>query len=384
MNILVIFGTRPEAIKLAPVIAELRRRPGLNVGVAVTSQHRQLLDQVLSVFQIVPDADLDIMQPRQTLAGLGSRVLVSVDALLASRGSDLVLVQGDTSSAFLAALAAFYRGVPVAHVEAGLRTESATNPFPEEMNRRLLSQVALLHFAPTERAGRALLGEGMVPERVFVTGNTVVDALQHIRSSEAYRATTPPVIVRPGERLILVTLHRRESWGVLDRICGALKTIAKRRPDVQVVMPVHPNPAVSETIRQVLGGTPRVTLLDALDYLSFLKLLEQSWMVMTDSGGVQEEAPILGRPVLVLRENTERPEAVDLGVALVVGTEPAAIIAAALTLIDDGQRYREMARPVSPFGDGRAASRIADVIMARQDAIEAYARNTGNPRAVAS
>lgn len=380
MRVLVVFGTRPEAIKVAPVIAELRRRPGIEVGVAVTSQHRELLEQVLAVFELVPDVDLGVMTPRQSLAGLASKVLSEMDALLATRATDLVVVQGDTSSAFVAALAAFYRGIPVAHVEAGLRTDSPTNPFPEEMNRRLLSQVALLHFAPTERARRALLSEQIPGERIFMTGNTVVDAMRHVRGSEAYRSASSGVVVQPGERLILVTLHRRENWSALGAICGALKSIAEARPEVRFAIPVHPNPAVRDTILSALAQTPQVTLLDPLDYLSFLKLMDQSWLVMTDSGGVQEEAPVFGKPVLVLRDNTERPEAAELGVSQVVGTAPAAIVAACLAIIDEPSRYAQMARSVSPFGAGDAAARIADIIVHEQAAIANYASDSGMTR----
>lgn len=381
MTVVVVFGTRPEAIKLAPVIAAMRQRRDIEVRVAVTAQHRELLEQMLQVFDLVPDVDLDLMQPNQTLAGLGSRILVGVEQLLKAQTPDLMVVQGDTSSAFLSALSAFYQGVPVAHVEAGLRTDSPQNPFPEEMNRRLVSQLALLHFAPTEGARKALVAEGIESRRVFVTGNTVVDALQQVRRSSAYRQTRLPVAVLPDQKLILVTLHRRESWSVLGEICRALKAIATQRTNTRIVIPVHPNPAVRDVITAELGAVNGVTLIDPVDYFSFLKLLEASALVLTDSGGVQEEAPILGRPVLVLRDNTERPEAVALGVSRVVGTNADTIVAAALALIDDDAHYASMAKTVSPFGDGHAAARIAEIIATHHDEIETYARSGGNPRA---
>jgi len=368
VKIVVVFGTRPEAIKLAPVIAELRRRPGVTMRIVTTAQHRELVEPVLKLFSIVPDRDLAVMQPRQTLAELSGRVLVAMDALLRDERPDLVVVQGDTTSAFICALAAFYRGIPVAHVEAGLRTSSPTNPFPEEMNRRLTGALASLHFAPTERARRALIAEGVADARVFVTGNTVVDALHFIRASEPFKAVPPPVRVDDGrERLLLVTLHRRESWGAsLDAMCGALRTIAGRRRDVRIAWPVHLNPAVSDSVRAALGDTPRVTLLEPLDYMQFIALMQASWLILTDSGGVQEEAPALGRPVLVLRETTERPEAVDAGVARLVGTDPEAIVNAVVALLERPEDRDRMARAVSPFGDGHAAARIADVLEAHR------------------
>jgi UDP-N-acetylglucosamine 2-epimerase (non-hydrolysing) len=370
MKILVVFGTRPEAIKLAPVIAELRRRPDISLRIVTTAQHRDLLDQVLTVFEIVPDVDLGVMQPRQTLAELSGRVLVAMDAHLSGDPPDLMIVQGDTTSAFICTLAAFYRGVPVAHVEAGLRTHSPTEPFPEEMNRRLTGALAALHFAPTERARRALLAEGVRADDVFVTGNTVVDALHYIRQTEAYRQSSLPVRVDQGVRLLVVTLHRRESWGApLAGMCSALREIVECRPDVHVVLPVHPNPAVRESVHRALGTLPRVTLVEPLDYIEFIALLDASWLVLTDSGGVQEEAPALGRPVLVLRNTTERPEAVEQGVARLVGTDREAIVNAALHLLDHPDERDRMARAVSPFGDGRAAIRIADILEARRGAI---------------
>ena len=366
MNVLVAFGTRPEAIKLAPVIRELKRRPRIALRVVTTAQHRQLLDQVLAVFSITPDADLGVMQPEQTLSELSGRVLAAFDRSLHDDRPDLVLVQGDTTSAFMCALAAFYRQVAVGHVEAGLRTESQFDPFPEEMNRRLTSALSTLHFVPTERAHRALVAEG-VPERaIFKTGNTVVDAIQQIRATDAYRSVRAAVSAVADQRLILITLHRRESWGEpLAGMCGAIREIVARHRDVRVVFPVHLNPWVHDLVSRELGTVERVQLAEPFDYLTFVAHMEASTLILTDSGGVQEEAPTLGKPVLVLRNTTERPEAIEHGTARRVGTDPKTIVAAAAELLTDAAAYATMARAVSPFGDGRAAIRIADVIEAR-------------------
>jgi UDP-N-acetylglucosamine 2-epimerase (non-hydrolysing) len=366
VTIVLVMGTRPEAIKLAPLVAELRRRPKVMLRVVTTGQHRDLLDQVLATFSIVPDDDLDVMQPEQSLADLSGRVLSGMDRLLTRSTPDAVVVQGDTTTAFICALAAWYRRVPVAHVEAGLRSGSAADPFPEEMNRRLTGRVAALHFAPTDRARRALLDEGVSADTIFVTGNTVVDALLSITQSEAYKSIALPVPTEDGTRLLLVTLHRRESWGEpLAGMCRALRTILESRPDVRIVFPVHANPAVQRTVREQLGGNDRIALMPPVDYFTFIKLMEASWLVLTDSGGVQEEAPVLGRPVFVLRETTERPEAIECGVARAVGTDPDAIVRHTLALLDNPGEHAAMARTVSPFGDGHAAPRIADILEAR-------------------
>jgi UDP-N-acetylglucosamine 2-epimerase (non-hydrolysing) len=366
MTVLVAFGTRPEAIKLAPVIIELRRRSRMRVLVVTTGQHRELVSQVLNVFAIVPDADLGVMQPRQALAALSSRVLASMDQRLAEMKPDLVVVQGDTTSAFMCALAAFYRRIPVGHVEAGLRTLSALDPFPEEMNRRLTSRLSSWHFAPTDRARECLIAEGVSPDALFMTGNTVVDALCQIRETDAFKAVQLPVKTGRGERLLLVTLHRREHWGApLLGMCKALRAIVEQCGDVRIVIPVHLNPAVREVVYAELGNVSRISLIEPLEYLPFIALMEASWLVLTDSGGVQEEAPALGCPVLVLRNTTERPEAVESGVARLVGTDPDAILRAALDLLQHPDRRAEMARRVSPFGDGHAARRIADVLEAQ-------------------
>jgi len=357
----VVFGTRPEAIKLAPLVRELKNRAQSRVVVVSTGQHRELLEQALDVFAIRPDVDFGIMLPEQTLSGLTSRLLPALDRLIAEDRPDVLVVQGDTTSAFVSALAAFYHRVPVAHVEAGLRTDNPVDPFPEEINRRLTSVVSAFHFAPTPRARERLLAESVSADRIWVTGNTVVDALHHIRGTDAFRRIQPTVD-RAG-RLLLVTLHRRESWGAaLEQMCRAIRCVVERHGDVRVAFPVHLNPAVRECVVRVLDGIDRVSLMPPLDYLSFLAVMDASWLVLTDSGGVQEEAPVLGKPVLVLRETTERPEAVESGVARLVGTREQAITDAVEELLRDPAARDRMARAVSPFGDGQASRRIADVL----------------------
>lgn len=363
-RICVAFGTRPEAIKLAPVIKALRRRPDVTVTVVTTGQHRELLDQALAAFGLVGDVSLDVMSPRQTLAGLSGRMVPAFDEVIDQHRPDVVIVQGDTTSAFACALAAFYRRVPVAHVEAGLRTDDLLNPFPEEANRRLLSVVATWHFAPTVRARERLLAEGVAASSVYTTGNTIVDALQQIRDSDAYRSAQVNAASN-GVKQILVTLHRRESWGVpLEGMCGALRAIADRHADVRVVFPVHLNPRVQDSVSAILRGHDRIALLPPVGYLDFLSMIERSWVVLTDSGGIQEEAPVFGTPVLVLRDTTERPEAVESGVAELVGTSEGAIVSAVERLLCTPGARDAMARAVSPFGDGRASERIADVLTA--------------------
>jgi len=352
-------GTRPEAIKMAPVVLELRRRPWARVRVLATAQHREMLDQVLGLFAIAPDRDLDLMRPNQTLAALTARLLDGLDGALEQESPWAVLAQGDTTTVLATALACFYRRIPFGHVEAGLRTGDLAYPFPEEMNRSLAGRLAAVHFAPTESARANLLREGALPATIHVTGNTVIDALLQVAAREA-----PPLPGVPdGRRLLLVTAHRRENFGApLAAICRALLTLVERNPDVHVLYPVHLNPNVSGPVRAALGGHPRVTLCPPLDYLPFVAAMKRSTLILSDSGGVQEEAPALGKPVLVLRAETERPEAVAEGVVKLVGTEHDAIVEAAQTLLDDADAYRAMARGVSPYGDGHAAGRIADVL----------------------
>jgi UDP-N-acetylglucosamine 2-epimerase (non-hydrolysing) len=370
-RLLFVFGTRPEAIKLAPVILAARRRPEFSVRVCVTAQHRQMLDQVLTLFGIVPDSDLDLMRPGQTLAALTARIVEAVDAELASTSADVVIVQGDTTTTMAAALAAFYRRVPVAHVEAGLRTGQRDSPFPEEVNRTITSRLADRHFAPTTSARANLLLEGIPTKVIEVTGNTVIDALLWVR--ERVREN-PPELPPPGAHLlsamrplVLVTGHRRESFGGgLEAICQALGRLADTFPDTDFVYPVHLNPSVQEPVHRLLGGRANVFLLPPLGYAPFVALLDRSTLVMTDSGGIQEEAPSLGKPVLVMRETTERPEAVAAGTARLVGTDAGRIVAEAAALLRDPAARLAMVATVNPFGDGCASDRILDALSEAQ------------------
>jgi len=359
-----VFGTRPEAIKLAPVIRAVELDPDLRSRVLVTAQHRELLDQALVPFGITPDVDLDLMRPGQALADLTTRVLDGMDRVLAAEQPDLVLVQGDTTTVFVAALAAFYRGIPTGHVEAGLRSFDLANPFPEEANRRLTTQIAALHFAPTRRAEENLLREGVPEERVILTGNTVVDALQSIAGRPDL--PPPPAAWRdlPGGICpVLVTLHRRESWGPpLAGICRALRAAADALPHVRLLYPVHPQPRVRETVEPLLRDHPRISLVDPLGYLEHVAAMKACSFIVTDSGGIQEEAPVLGKPVLVLREVTERPEAVEAGTSWLVGTRERDVYDAVVALATDDDRHGRMAHAVSPYGDGRAAERTVVAI----------------------
>jgi UDP-N-acetylglucosamine 2-epimerase (non-hydrolysing) len=371
-KVLAVFGTRPEAIKLAPVLKELHARPAeFAVQCCVTAQHRDLLDQVLRLFRIETDYDLDLMTPGQSLFDVTDRVLAGVGEVLARARPDLVLVQGDTTTTMAASLAAFYLKIPVAHVEAGLRTRDKRAPFPEEINRRVTSCIADFHFAPTAVARANLLAEGIAPQSVWVTGNTVVDALQEVRAQIRSDAALEQglkerfAFLDAGRKLILVTGHRREKFGAgLEDICKALKTIAERRLDVEVVYPVHPNPSVREPVMRLLGGGKlrNLHVIEPLDYLAFVYLLIQCRLVLTDSGGIQEEAPSLGKPVLVLRDTTERMEAVEAGRARLVGSDPEAIFAGTVRLLDDERAYAAMAGAGNPFGDGMASRRIADAL----------------------
>lgn len=368
VRVLSIFGTRPEAIKLAPVIRALEARPECVISrVCVTAQHRAMLDQVLNLFDIVPDYDLNVMQVSQTPAQVAARVLALLGPLLAGEKPDWVLVQGDTTSVMAATMAAFYSRVKVGHVEAGLRTGNKLYPFPEEINRRVVGAVADLHFAPTARARCNLLREGVAEDTIFVTGNPVIDSLkwvagrplQHDALASALSDLAGIVGGGNSERLILVTAHRRENFGEpLADICQALREIVERYRDVHIVYPVHPNPNVTGPVYQQLGVIPRITLLPPLDYLLMVHLMKRCYLVLTDSGGLQEEAPSLGVPVLVLRDVTERPEAVEAGAARLVGTGADQIVSETCRLLDDRQAYEDMARAVNPYGDGRAAGRI--------------------------
>ncbi len=356
-TILFIFGTRPEAIKLSALILHLRRFPeSYLVEVCVTAQHRGMLDQVLEVFGIQPDYDLDVMQPGQSLLQSTARIMSALEPVFLSAKPDLAIVQGDTTTTFCGALAAFYSGVPVAHVEAGLRTGDLRQPFPEELNRVLASRLATLHFAATQQAADNLAKEG-IASNVWVTGNTGIDAVLSVR--EAAMPPFPPDHLNfPSKRMILVTAHRRESFGEgFERICHALATIADR-PDVHLVYPVHPNPNVQEPVNRYLRPHPNITLMEPLDYVGFVNVMRRAYIILTDSGGIQEEGPSLGKPILVLREKTERPEAVEAGTVKLVGSDTARIVAETARLLDDPEEYRRMSRIHNPYGDGHASERI--------------------------
>ncbi len=358
-----IFGTRPEAIKLAPVILALRQEPELAPHVCVTAQHREMLDQVMAIFGIVPDDDLDLMRPDQTLAGLTSRAVAAVDGYLQHAQPDLVLVQGDTTTVFCAALAAFYRGIPVGHVEAGLRTGDLRAPFPEEANRVLTTRLVDLHFAPTATSRDNLLGEGVPAGRIHVTGNTVIDALLAAR---ARVLAAPPAVpglpedlIAGGRPLVLITGHRRENFGEGFRaVCRGIARLARDFPDHAFVYPVHLNPHVQAPVNELLGGLDNVHLIAPLSYLPFVRLMDRATLILTDSGGVQEEAPSLGKPVLVMRTTTERPEAVTAGTVRLVGTDEDLLVTEATRLLRDPAAHAVMARAINPYGDGLATGRI--------------------------
>lgn len=370
-KVMVVFGTRPEAIKMAPVVKALQRTQGIQVQVVVTAQHRRMLDQVLELFDIVPDEDLDLMQPGQELPDLFARILTGVSGAISRCRPDLVLVHGDTSTTLAAALAAFYARTPVGHVEAGLRTGDMHAPWPEEMNRRLTTPLASLHFAPTCQARENLLAEGIASEAIHITGNTVIDALLSVaekigRDAELEASLAADFrFLDPAKKLVLVTGHRRENFGKgFEQICLALKAIADR-PDTQVVYPVHLNPNVLEPVRQILGDHQGIQLIAPQDYLPFVYLMSRAHIILTDSGGIQEEAPSLGKPVLVMRDTTERPEVLQSGTARLVGTDSACIIQEVDHLLDDADAYGEMARAHNPYGDGQAAEKIAAAIVRR-------------------
>lgn len=373
-RILVIFGTRPEAIKMAPVIARLRQSPKVEVAVCVSAQHRQMLDQVLALFHIEPDFDLDLMRPKQTLAGVTSAVLDGVSRVLESAKPDLVLVHGDTTTTFAASLACFYNRIPVGHVEAGLRTGNLQSPWPEEMNRCFTGKLATLHFAPTLAARDNLLREGVAPESIWVTGNTVIDALMDVvgrfKSDNALSEQLEremPWLSDPARRVVLVTGHRRENFGKgMESVCRAIARLAAE-PGVDIVYPVHPNPNVLDPVNRLLGGISNVHLVAPMDYLPFVYLMNRAYFIITDSGGVQEEAPSLGKPVLVMRDTTERPEAVNAGTVRMVGVDEEQIVTEACRLLADADHYRSMSTAHNPYGDGRAAERIAQIIEGQSD-----------------
>jgi UDP-N-acetylglucosamine 2-epimerase (non-hydrolysing) len=364
-RILFLFGTRPEAIKMCPVVRHLRERADeFDVRVCVTAQHRAMLDQVLEAFAVTPEYDLNLMQPGQTLTQSTARILTALEPVLHEVEPDMVLVQGDTTTTMAGAMAAFYARVPVGHIEAGLRTGDLAQPFPEEMNRVVVGRLADLHFAPTERSRENLLREGVPAERVPVTGNSGIDAVLYVREALAagrLRGGEWPGL-DPARQLVVVTAHRRESFGDgMERICDALERLATR-PDVQIVFPVHRNPNVLGCMTRRLVGIANVMLIEPLDYVAFVDLMRRAYLIVTDSGGIQEEAPSLGKPVLVLREKTERPEAVDAGTVKLVGTDPDKIAGEAARLLDDRAEFERMCRVHNPYGDGQASRRIGDAI----------------------
>lgn len=358
-KILCAVGTRPEAIKMAPVIFALRGYPDIGCRVLATAQHRHLLDQVFRIFEIAPDIDLDIMRSNQALTTLTARLLLGLDGVFQAEKPDAILAQGDTTTVMTAALACFYHRIPFGHVEAGLRTGDMANPFPEEMNRVVTGRLTKWHFAPTESARQNLLKEGIADNDIYVTGNTVIDALLNI----AERDTPLGVKLNRDKRLILVTAHRRENFGAPFRnICRAIHTLAARNADVEILYPAHPNPNVKKVAREMLGNCSNIHLCAPLDYAPFVTAMKRAYIIISDSGGVQEEAPALGKPVLVLRDETERPEAVEEGVVKLVGANYDRIVDEAQRLLDDKVAYSAMARGISPYGDGHAAERIVKVL----------------------
>lgn len=366
LKVMSIFGTRPEAIKMAPVVLELQRQPEIESLVAVTAQHREMLDQVLKLFDICPDFDLNIMSEGQTLFDITNRALSGLDGVLSQAQPDVVLVHGDTTTTFAGALAAYYHQIEVGHVEAGLRTRNKFSPYPEEMNRRLTGALADLNFAPTVTAKENLLRENVDAKNIFVTGNTVIDALyQTVRPDFKFTGELSRVNF-DNRRIILVTTHRRENLGEpMRNVYKALKSLVDEFPNVEIIFPVHKNPKVREVVDVELGNLERVRLTDPLDYEPFANLMNRADLILTDSGGVQEEAPALGKPVLVLRDTTERPEAVHAGTVKLIGTDRDAVYSAAKTLLTDAAAYRKMAEARSPYGDGHAAQRIVKALLWR-------------------
>jgi len=367
-KVLLVFGTRPEAIKMAPVYDMLKNTHAMDVRVAVTAQHREMLDQVLRLFEIEPDYDLNVMKPGQGLTEITAAVLAGLKQVLEDFAPDLLLVHGDTTTTLSASIAAYYHQIPVGHVEAGLRTGNIYSPWPEEINRKVTGTIARIHFAPTEKSAANLATEGVAPQMVFITGNTVIDALVNVvdrleNDAQQSAAFDAEFGIDPAKRLILVTGHRRESFGGgFERICSALAKIAER-DDVQIIYPVHLNPNVKGPVEVNLGTLERVRLIPPQDYLPFVHLMRRADIILTDSGGVQEEAPSLGKPVLVMRDTTERPEAVEAGTVKLVGTDPALIVRETMALLDDDDAYESMSRAHNPYGDGLAAQRIHNAIV---------------------
>jgi len=382
LKIFMVIGTRPEAIKMAPVVKEIEKHPDLEGIVCVTAQHRQMLDQVLKIFNIAPNYDLDIMRPNQDLFDITASALIGLRKILRDEQPAIVLVQGDTTTAFAAGLAAYYLKIPIGHIEAGLRTHNKYSPFPEEKNRHLLSTLADYHFAPTEWSKSNLLKEGISSENIWVTGNTVIDALLSVvesQATEAGRSSFEKYFVKKWNldisgidssklkaqrsKLILVTGHRRENFGEgFENICFALKEIAEKRSDVTIVYPVHLNPNVQQPVRSILNGLSNIHLIEPLEYEPFVFLMSRAYLILTDSGGIQEEGPSLGKPVLVMRSTTERPEGIDTGTVKLVGTDRGKIVASSLELLENNAIYEMMSKAANPYGDGNAAERIVNLI----------------------
>ena len=364
-KIITIFGTRPEAIKMAPLVKELERREEIESKVCVTAQHREMLDQVLELFDITPDFDLNIMKSKQTLTGITNRVLEGLEEVFDIEKPDMILVHGDTTTTFAGALAAFYKQIKVGHVEAGLRTFNKYFPFPEEMNRKLTGSLADLHFAPTKGSKNNLLREGVNENDIYITGNTVIDAMQHtVDEDYIFENDELNKIDFENKKIIMITAHRRENWGEgIENICEALNRIVEENKDVELVYLVHLNPVVKDVVFEKLGNKERVHLLSPLDTKETHNLMNRSFMVMTDSGGLQEEAPHLGKPVLVLRDVTERPEAVEAGTVKLVGTDVAKIVEEANELINNIDAYNKMSKSINPYGDGLASKRIVNAIL---------------------
>lgn len=359
-KVLLVFGTRPEAIKMCPLVLELKKRPSIQTVVCVTGQHRSMLDQVLEVFRVRPDYDLNIMKDQQTLFDITCSVLCAVRAVMEKVRPGLVLVHGDTSTAFVAALAAFYLKIPVGHVEAGLRTYDIYSPYPEELNREMIGNLASFHFAPTKRAVDNLFREGKDPSSVFLTGNTAIDALQ-ATVKEKYQH--PLLTWSAGSRLILITAHRRENFGTsMIQMFRAMKRVLDEHDDVKAVYPIHKNPAIRQVAQSIFADDDRIRLIEPLDVLDFHNFIKQSYLILTDSGGIQEEAPSLAKPVLVMRNTTERPEGVAAGTLKLVGTDENTIYVAFTKLLDNKEEYQKMAHAANPYGDGKASRRIADII----------------------
>ena len=365
VKVMSVFGTRPEAIKMAPLVIELQKNPNIESIVCVTAQHRQMLDQVLEIFDIKPDYDLNIMKERQTLVGITARVLEGLDDVIKEAKPDIVLVHGDTSTSFVGALAAFYNQTMVGHVEAGLRTYDIYSPFPEEMNRNLTGRIATMHFSPTVQNKNNLLKENVSEENIFITGNTVIDAMKTtVKEDYVFQTELLNKIDFKKRRVVTMTAHRRENLGKpLENICNAVKRLVEKYDDIEFVYPIHMNPAVRETVNSIIGGMDRVNIIEPINVDELHNLMARSYMIMTDSGGIQEEAPSLAKPVLVLRKETERPEAVEAGTVKIAGVDEEVIFGMACELLDDKNAYDKMAHSANPYGDGNASLRIIDAIL---------------------